>query len=100
MKSRRQQGASYLLQVENPTPVDPARVWAKRNQTQLNVRNRVTFYYHSENPGDARVIDGKENSRYEMDFLFPTPILTFFVYFALIRIEKKIREKETFYNDY
>jgi hypothetical protein len=100
MKTRRQQGASYLLQVENPTPADPARIWARGNETRLGVGDKVTFYYHPENPVDARVIDRKEISRYEMDFLFPTLILTFFVYFAWLSIEKEILEKETVYTEY
>jgi hypothetical protein len=100
MKPRRQQGTSYLIQVENPTPEDPTRVWAAGNETRLGVGDRVIFYYHPKNPMDARVIDGNEISRYEMDFLFPSLFLTIFVYFTWIGIEKEIREKETIYTKY
>jgi hypothetical protein len=97
--TRRQCGFFYLLQVDNPSLLDPARVWAS-GMARLVIGDRVTFYYQPANPQDARVIDGKENSRYETDFLFLTLILTFFVFFALVGIEKEIHEKEGGYTKY
>src|ERR1700677_4297742 len=79
---RHQRDSSYLLQVENPSPSDPVRVWAAGDGTELGIGDKVTFYYHPADPNDARVIDGKEISRYQMEFFFPTLMLTVFVFLA------------------
>jgi hypothetical protein len=91
---RHHHGSFYLLQVDNPTSLDPARVWATA-MARVGIGDKVTFYYHPANPVDARVIDGKEIRRYELEFLFPTFMLTIFVYFAWISIEKEMLEQET-----
>jgi hypothetical protein len=95
--SRRHQDSYYLLQVGNPSPLDPSRIWAT-SMSRLGIGDKVTFYYHPVNPKDARVIDGKEISRYEMEFLFPTFMLSFLVYFGWIMIEKEILKQETVYS--
>jgi hypothetical protein len=95
--SRHQPRCSYLLQVENPSSPSLSRVWAT-GTAQPSIGDKVTFYYHPANPQDARVIDGKEISRYEMEFLFPTFMLSFLVYFGWIMIEKEILKQETVYS--
>lgn len=84
----------YLLQVENPSSLDPARVWATGDNTRLGIGDEVTFYYHPNNPDDARVIDGKEISRYRTEFFFQSLLLTLFVFYTWLVIEKEILEKE------
>jgi hypothetical protein len=87
----------YLLQVDNPSPLDPARVWATGGNTRLGIGDVVTFYYHPNNPDDVRVIDGKEISRYRKEFFFNSLLLTFFAFYAWLVIEKEILEKEAVY---
>jgi hypothetical protein len=94
-QKRHPQGSDYLLQVDDPSALEPARVWATAGDKRLDIGDKVTFYYIPANPEDARVVDGKEVSRYRMDFLFPTFMLTLFVYLAWLSIEKEIVEKET-----
>jgi len=96
-QSRYPHSSCYLLQVENPTSLDPARVWATGDNKRLGIGDKVTFYYEPANPDDARVIDGKEISRYKLEFFFPSLMLTLFVFCAWLVIEKEIRERETVY---
>jgi hypothetical protein len=70
-KTPMRQGSTYLLQVENQSSQDPSRVWATAENLHPEIGDKVTFYYHPENPDDVRVLDGKEIVRYKTDFFIP-----------------------------
>jgi hypothetical protein len=97
--SRHQRDSFYLLQVENPSLREPLRVWAT-GTARPGIGDKVTFYYHPAHPQDARVIDGKEISRYEMEFLFPTFALSILVYVGWIMIEKEMPRQETVFIEF
>jgi hypothetical protein len=96
-KTPARQGSSYLLQVDDPSLLDPSRVWATAGNLRPAIGVKVTFYYHPDKPEDARVLDGKEISRYKTDFLIPSLILTFLVFSAWLLMEREMQDKETVY---
>jgi hypothetical protein len=85
----------YLLQVENPSKLDPSRIWATAENLSLAIGDKVTFYYLPDDPLDARVLDGNEISRYKMKFFIPSLLLTLMVFSIWLVIEKEALEKGT-----
>jgi hypothetical protein len=70
-RPRSMQEAYYLMRVNKLTRSDPDVVWAEGLDLSLGLGQQASVYYDPLDPGDARVLDGREITRYKADFIYP-----------------------------